>query len=83
MRPRAQARPYYLAGGDSDDLIQEGMIGLIYGVREFDGERSASSVPYTEKGLSKKGISRGTDWFSGECLSRDAKDLVYKILIFT
>ena len=32
---RKLARPYYLVGGDSDDLIQEGMIGLIYAVREF------------------------------------------------
>ena len=45
---RKLARPYYLAGGDSDDLIQEGMIGLIYGVREFDGERSASFRTYAE-----------------------------------
>ena len=45
---RKLARPYYLAGGDSDDLIQEGMIGLIYGVREFDKERSASFRTYAE-----------------------------------
>ena len=30
---RQLARPFYLAGGDSEDLIQEGMIGLICGVR--------------------------------------------------
>ena len=45
---RKLARPYYLAGGDSDDLIQEGMIGLIYAVREFDGGRSASFRTYAE-----------------------------------
>lgn len=45
---RQLARPYYLAGGDSDDLIQEGMIGLIYGVREYDGARSASFRTYAE-----------------------------------
>ena len=27
-RVRNQARPLYLMGGDSDDLIQEGMLGL-------------------------------------------------------
>ena len=26
---RVCARPYFLAGGDSDDLIQEGMLGLL------------------------------------------------------
>ena len=45
---RQLARPYYLAGGDSDDLIQEGMIGLIYGVREYDGEKSASFHTFAE-----------------------------------
>ncbi len=39
---RQLARPFYLAGGDSDDLIQEGMIGLMSAVREYDGTRSAS-----------------------------------------
>ena len=45
---RQLARPYYLAGGDSDDLIQEGMIGLIYGVREYDGGKSASFHTFAE-----------------------------------
>ena len=33
---RACARPFFLVGGDSEDVIQEGMIGLISAVREFD-----------------------------------------------
>ena len=37
---RRLARPYFLAGGDSEDLIQEGMLGLISAIREFDGQRS-------------------------------------------
>ncbi|MDE7261553.1 MAG: sigma-70 family RNA polymerase sigma factor, partial [Oscillospiraceae bacterium] len=45
---RKLARPFYLAGGDSDDLIQEGMIGLIHGVREYDGGRSASFRTFAE-----------------------------------
>ena len=45
---RKLARPFYLAGGDSDDLIQEGMIGLIHGVREYDGSRSASFRTFAE-----------------------------------
>ena len=45
---RQLARPLYLAGGDSDDLIQEGMIGLMCGVREFDGQRPASFRTFAE-----------------------------------
>ena len=45
---RQLARPYYLAGGDSDDLIQEGMIGLIYGVREYDSSRAAGFRTFAE-----------------------------------
>ena len=33
---RACARPYFLAGGDSEDLLQEAMFGLLKAIREFD-----------------------------------------------
>ena len=39
---RTCARPYFLAGGDSEDLTQEGMLGLIKAVREFNGNKDAS-----------------------------------------
>jgi len=45
---RQLARPLYLAGGDSDDLIQEGMIGLMCGVREYDGTRPAGFRTFAE-----------------------------------
>ena len=45
---RQLSRPYYLAGGDSDDLIQEGMIGLMCGVREYDEEKPASFRTFAE-----------------------------------
>ena len=45
---RQLSRPYYLAGGDSDDLIQEGMIGLMCGVREYDEGKPASFRTFAE-----------------------------------
>ncbi len=45
---RKLSRPFFLAGGDSDDLIQEGMIGLIYGVREFSPDRGSSFRAFAE-----------------------------------
>ena len=39
---RTCARPFFLAGGDSEDLTQEGMVGLITAVREYDAGKEAS-----------------------------------------
>ena len=45
---RACARPYFLAGGDSEDLLQEGMIGLLSAIRGFDPAREANFQTYAE-----------------------------------
>ena len=45
---RICARPYFLAGGDSEDLIQEGMVGLLAAIREYDPGRAASFRTYAE-----------------------------------
>lgn len=45
---RVCARPYFLAGGDSEDLIQEGMIGLISAIRSFQPGREAGFRTYAE-----------------------------------
>jgi len=45
---RACARPYFLAGGDSEDLIQEGMLGLLSAIRTFDPEKGAKFSTYAE-----------------------------------
>ena len=45
---RACARPFFLAGGDSEDLIQEGMVGLIKAFRDYSPDREASFRTYAE-----------------------------------
>ena len=45
---RACARPYFLAGGDGEDLIQEGMLGLLSAVRTFDPAKGAKFATYAE-----------------------------------
>ena len=45
---RACARPYFLAGGDSEDLIQEAMFGLLKAIREFDSQRGVSFHTFAE-----------------------------------
>lgn len=45
---RICARPYFLAGGDSEDLLQEGMIGLLSAIRGFHPEKEAVFRTYAE-----------------------------------
>lgn len=45
---RICTRPYFLAGGDSEDLIQEGMIGLLSAIRTFHPGREAEFRTYAE-----------------------------------
>ena len=45
---RTCARPFFLLGGDSEDLIQEGMVGLIKAVREYDAVKEASFRTFAE-----------------------------------
>ena len=37
-----KAKSMYILGGDSDDLLQEGMLGLFKAVRDYDSGRDAS-----------------------------------------
>lgn len=43
---RAVIRPYFLSGGDVDDLYQEGMIGLLKAIRTYDPTRSPRFEAY-------------------------------------
>jgi len=42
------ARPYFLIGGDGEDLLQEGMLGLLSAVRNYNSEREAAFKTYAE-----------------------------------
>lgn len=43
---RQKARTMYLIGGDNDDLIQEGMIGLFKAVRDFAPDKESSFATF-------------------------------------
>jgi RNA polymerase sporulation-specific sigma factor len=45
---RLKASSYFLAGGDSEDLIQEGLIGLYKAVRDFRTDRETSFRSFAE-----------------------------------
>ena len=43
---RRKAHAMYIAGGDEEDLIQEGMIGLYKAVQDYDANREASFATF-------------------------------------
>lgn len=43
---RRKARAMFLVGGDTDDLIQEGMIGLYKAIRDYDCNRDTSFLTF-------------------------------------
>ena len=54
---RICARPYFLAGGDSEDLIQEGMVGLLAAIREYESGKAASFRTFAEVCIKNRLIS--------------------------
>jgi len=45
---RSKARSYFLVGGDREDVIQEGMIGLYKAVRDFSDQHGTSFRSFAE-----------------------------------
>lgn len=45
---RSKAKSMFILGGDNEDLIQEGMIGLFKAVRDYDMGRDASFFTFAE-----------------------------------
>ena len=54
---RAKARGYFLIGADSDDIEQEGMIGLYKAVRDFRDDRQASFRAFAELCITRQIIT--------------------------
>ncbi len=54
---RAKARGYFLIGADSDDIEQEGMIGLFKAVRDFRSDRQASFRAFAELCITRQIIT--------------------------
>jgi RNA polymerase sporulation-specific sigma factor len=45
---RAKARSYFLVGGDDQDVVQEGMIGLFKAIRDYDSAEQMSFRGFAE-----------------------------------
>ena len=51
---RKKARAMFLLGGENEDLIQEGMIGLMKAVRTFDASQGAGFAAFAELCVSRQ-----------------------------
>jgi RNA polymerase sporulation-specific sigma factor len=54
---RLKASSYFLAGGDSDDLIQEGLIGLYKAIRDYRSDRESSFRNFAELCITRQIIT--------------------------
>ncbi len=51
---RNKAKSMFILGGDNEDLIQEGMIGLFKAVRDYDSGRDASFYTFADLCVSRQ-----------------------------
>ena len=54
---RLKASSYFLAGGDSDDLIQEGLVGLYKAIRDYRTDRESSFRNFAELCITRQIIT--------------------------
>jgi len=54
---RLKASSYFLAGGDSDDLVQEGLVGLYKAVRDYRSDRESSFRNFAELCITRQIIT--------------------------
>lgn len=77
-----RARLFYLEGGDREDLLQEGMIGLFKAVKEFDCQKEASFATFARICITRQMLSaieaagRKKHIFLNESLSLEQLDEV-------
>jgi RNA polymerase sporulation-specific sigma factor len=54
---RLKASSYFLVGGDSEDLIQEGLVGLYKAIRDFRSDRESSFRNFAELCITRQIIT--------------------------
>ncbi|MDR1700702.1 MAG: RNA polymerase sporulation sigma factor SigH [Lachnoclostridium sp.] len=54
---KKKARTFYLVGGDHDDLIQEGMIGLYKATRDYSSEKGVNFFRFAEMCITRQLIN--------------------------
>ena len=62
---RKEANAMYLLGGENDDLIQEGMIGLFKAVQDYDLSKESSFFSFAKRGTPFSNFGRASPVIKG------------------
>ena len=54
---KKKSKLYFIAGGDNEDVIQEGMIGIFKAIRDFDADKEASFRTFAELCINRQIIN--------------------------
>lgn len=54
---RKKVRPYFLVGADTDDIVQEGMIGLYKAIRYYDVTKNDNFKPFADLCITRQVIT--------------------------
>jgi len=54
---KIKSKTYYIAGGDNEDVMQEGMIGIFKAIRDFDEEKDTSFRTFAELCITRQIIN--------------------------
>ena len=57
-----KAKAYYIAGADSEDVVQEGMIGLFKAIRGFDANKEAAFKTFADTCVNNQMMQDLFDW---------------------
>ncbi len=68
---RSLARPFFLTGGDQEDLLQEGMLGLLSAIRGYDAGKNASFRTFAMLCIRRRLISAVRDSVGTQNVSLD------------
>ena len=87
---KAKAKSYFLVGADKEDIIQEGMIGLLKGIKSFDFDRDTSFKTFVamcirrqvftaiKNSNTKKNLMLNTNYPSDE--EKDTDDIILSLI---
>ena len=54
---KSRVKSYYIAGGDREDLVQEGMIGLFKAIRDYNSEKQVGFHIFADMCIKRQNVA--------------------------